>query len=95
MNVNRWRGQIGLASIEPAALGRLATPLDPADPGAILVDMTGEDPRTKSRTRMVAAIVPKGAYTWFYKMMGDDPVIEREKEGFIGFVQSVKYGGHP
>jgi hypothetical protein len=95
MNVNRWRGQIGLASIDQAALSRLTTALDPADPTAILIDMTGQDLKSGAPTRLIAAIVPKGEYTWFYKLMGGEPAVDREKAAFVKFVQTARYVSTP
>ena len=56
----------------------------PAD--AILVDMSG------ATKRLVAAIVPDGPRTWFYKLTGPPEVIETEKVTFIAFIHSAKRG---
>jgi hypothetical protein len=84
-NVNRWRGQVGLGQIEQADLSKQTTSVDVLGGRATLVDITGQ------KGRLVGAIVPRGDQTWFYKMMGPDPVVAAEKEAFLKFVQSVKY----
>ena len=95
-NVNRWRQQqLSLPAINDAELAKLIARLDRADSRAMLFDMTGVDPKTRKRSRMVAAIVPKDGRTWFYKMMGDEQVVGREKEAFVKFVQTVKYPNAP
>src|SRR5258708_17705673 len=92
-NVNRWRGQLQLAPIGDAQLKALATPIDPKLPGAILVDMTSEAPKPgqSSRTRMLAAMVPQPSQTWFYKIMGDESSVARERDSFLKFVQTIQY----
>jgi hypothetical protein len=91
MNVNRWRGQLGLGEVSEAEVNKLLTPLEAAGPKAVVVDMTGKDGRTGQNARLVAAIVPQQDQTWFYKLMGNDQVVEREKDAFSKFVQSAKY----
>jgi hypothetical protein len=84
-NVNRWRGQLGLNSLSEAEVNDLVTSLDAGTDKAKLIDMTGKD------ARVVAAIVSRGAQTWFYKLMGPTPLVERERDNFIKFVQTTEY----
>ncbi len=81
-NVNRWRKQIGLPEAQSAELTSMISPLDPARPEAILVDMTN------SNKRLLGAIVPRDGRYWFYKMMGDAEAVAPEKESFVAFVKS-------
>jgi len=90
-NVNRWRvQQLGLSAVSEADLAKLITSLDVASGKAMLVDMTGNKSSDGKSTRLIGAIAPQAGRTWFYKMMGDEPVVAREKEAFIKFVQTVK-----
>ena len=95
MNVNRWRGQLGLAPLDESAMQKALTPLNVPGSQAILVDMSGTDARTGQPARLVAAIVPRGEQSWFYKLMGDGKVVETEKPAFIQFVEQVKYPNEP
>ncbi len=81
-NVNRWRQQIGLGPIDAEALAKLASTVDVQGTAAQVVDMTNDG----TQKRVVAASVPKGARTLFYKLMGDAAVVGREKEKFIQYV---------
>jgi hypothetical protein len=90
-NVNRWRAQIGLPPVTQDKLESVTQPLDTAGGRATLVDFTGTDPRTGQAARLVAVMVPHGDNTWFYKLSGDGPVVEEEKESFVNFVQTVRY----
>jgi hypothetical protein len=94
-NVNRWRGQLGLPAMDEASLNQLITSVDIDGGKAMLVDMTGTDPKTSQPARMIGAIVPRDGQTWFYKLMGDDMVVGGEKDIFTKFVQSVKYPNAP
>ena len=81
-NVNRWRKQLGLAPVDEADLKALVAPLDTA-PGAILVDLKN-DPRA-----LLGAILPREGRWWFYKLMGDAPAVNAERDAFIRFVQTA------
>ena len=79
-NINRWRGQIGLAPLdspEPVT--------SPLGEGGTLVDMTGEE------ERILAAVVPVGGSTWFYKLMGHPALVGAETDAFKQFVESAVY----
>jgi hypothetical protein len=87
-NVNRWRGQLGLASVAEDALGTIE--IDIAGGGkAVVADLTGEG--SGAGKKMLAAIVSRPDRTWFYKLAGPAALVAKERENFIGFVKSVKY----
>jgi len=90
-NVNRWRGQLGLASATEKELEKLTAPLAHAEGQATLVDMSGTDAKSGQKTRLIGAVMPHHDETWFYKLMGDERVAGREKDAFVKFVQSVNY----
>ncbi len=90
-NVNRWQRQLSLAETDEASLSGLTHPLDLPAGKAILVEMSGTDAKTQKPGRIVAAILPRGNETWFYKMMGDPAAAESEKPAFLKFLQSLKY----
>jgi hypothetical protein len=90
-NVNRWRGQLGLASLADAELAAQCKPLEVTGGTATLVDMTGTDARSGGKARLVAAIVTQGNQTWFYKLLGSEEVVSAQKDAFTRFVQSARY----
>jgi hypothetical protein len=90
-NVNRWRGQLGVAPLSDDDVTKSVTAIDVAGGKASLVDMSGVDARTGQPTRLVGVIVPQSGQTWFYKLMGDAKVVESQKAAFTQFVQGVKY----
>ncbi|MDB6023012.1 MAG: hypothetical protein JWQ04_2869 [Pedosphaera sp.] len=90
-NINRWRGQIGLAPVSAGELDKAFTPLDVTGGKAMLVDVNGKNPRTGKESRLIGIIWPRDGQTWFYKLMGDSAVAGREKDAFLKFIQSVRY----
>jgi hypothetical protein len=88
-NVNRWRGQLGLDPLPLDEAARLASPLDVLGGKAMLVDVRGD--KAGQKLRLIGVIVPRDGQTWFYKLLGDDEVAEREKAAFLKFVQTVRY----
>ena len=91
-NVNRWRNQLGLEpfksetdlKVQGFTGARTDTP-------AFSVDYTGTDAKTGKPARLIGTIIPKNGLTWFYKLMGDEPVVAQQKDAFLKFVQSAKY----
>jgi hypothetical protein len=55
------------------------------------VDFAGTSPQSGQKARLVGAILRQPNQTWFYKLMGDEQVVGREREAFVKFVQTVRY----
>jgi hypothetical protein len=90
MNINRWRGQLGLAPWSDSELQQQAQSLDTPAGKATLVEMTGTDARSGQKAALVGIIVPQADQTWFYKLMGNPDLVQKQKEAFTGFVKSAK-----
>ena len=91
-NVNRWRSQLGLPPHDASQpLAQISV-----DGGrGNLVEFSGTDVKTGNRARLIAAVVPQPQQTWFYKLMGDEQLVERERQAFTNFVQTAKYSNAP
>lgn len=90
-NINRWRGQIGLNSVTAAEAEKMTTSLDASAGKATLVDLSGQDSKSGRKTRLLGIIIPQAGRTWFYKLLGDDSVVEQEKAAFLKFAQTAKH----
>ena len=90
-NINRWRAQLGLDQLPEGDIAKLVTSVDTAGGKAMFVDMAGADARTGQKVRLVGAIVSQADQTWFYKLMGTEQVVARQKDAFARFVQTAKY----
>ena len=84
-NVNRWRGQIGLASLSSDDLQKAAEKIEAAGQSAQLYDIAGTD------QRILGVIQHRGDVAWFYKMTGDAGLVEQQKPAFVEFLKSLKF----
>ncbi len=89
-NINRWRGQLGLAPAVESDLASLPM-IDASGGKATLVEFSGTNARTGKPAQLVGLVLPLGGQTWFYKLMGDAEVVAAQKDALIKFVQSAKY----
>ena len=86
-NVNRWRGQLGLAPADEISTITFAVPNGQAQ----LVDMSGNSVQTGKPAELVGIVVTQPGQTWFYKLMGDPAVVAAQKDAFTQFVKGAKY----
>lgn len=82
-NANRWRRQIGLPEVDQDGLKGAVSPLDPALPEAVLIDLKNEG------RALLGAVVPRGGKWWFFKLLGDEPAVSAAREGFVGLAKSA------
>lgn len=85
-NINRWRMQLGLSPVTASELSSITNQLAWADANAVVVDIANET----NQTRLVTALVPRSDQTVFYKLTGNETVVDREKAAFLRFVQSAR-----
>ena len=85
-NVNRWRGQVGLAPLEASALAANSTALTTAggDSGT-WIELKGAD------KTILGAIVARDGVSWFFKMTAPASVAVQNREAFEKFVRSVRF----
>jgi hypothetical protein len=95
-NVNRWESQLGLPPTPADQIGKVVKHEDVKDLHVDWVDLTGPDAGAdKPRQRMLAAVVPSGGKTWFFKLVGPADVVEGQKGNFDAFVRSVRFSAAP
>ncbi len=87
-NVNRWRGQLALAPISQAEAAAAITRLEANGLKFALVDFNGT--ANGAPSRLIGAMVPFGGATWFFKLLGPDAVVTKEKARFVEFLKTVK-----
>ena len=84
-NVNRWRGQIGLAPLDPNAVESQVARLETADTTFSTTDIAGD------KTRTIAAWTRRDGRVWFFKATGPTAAVEKEKPKFVKFIESVRF----
>lgn len=90
-NVNRWRGQLQLAPLDPAQASASITRLEANGLKIGLVDLLGTaGGGGAGQIRMTGAMVPFADSTWFFKLTGPDALVAQEKAAFTAFLQTLK-----
>jgi len=85
-NVNRWRGQLGLA---PAGADEIAASAKTGKVGGIDSQrfvMTSAD----GKKTLDAFMTPKDGATWFFKMSGESAAVEANAAAFAAFLAESK-----
>ena len=82
-NINRWRGQMGLAPIDTNAVQ--VAPLKTADTTFSTTDIAG------NKTRTIAAWTRRDGRVWFFKATGPTAAVEKEKPNFVKFIESIRF----
>jgi hypothetical protein len=92
-NVNRWRGQLGLSVWTQEDVDSQGKSIEISGVRGTVVEFLGDKSLQGEarKTRILGALIPRGNQTWFFKLSGDDAVVARERENFMGFVQSLRY----
>jgi len=88
-NINRWREQLSLEELSSGEIEKQLQTLAVPGSKAMLIDMRGTDSKTGKKARIVGAVLPDS--NWYYKLKGDEELVEREKEAFLEFVKSATY----
>jgi hypothetical protein len=84
-NINRWRGQMGLAPVDANAVTSQVAPFKTGDTEFSTTDIAG------NKTRTIAAWTRRDGRVWFFKATGPSAAIEKEKPNFVKFVESVRF----
>lgn len=94
-NVNRWRNQIGLDPITEADLGKFSQVVPIGDREAAMFELAGDKPTLdgKYKARTLAAVLPAGEMTVFFKISGEDALVAENKSKFLSWIKSVNTGG--
>ncbi|MBI5423211.1 MAG: hypothetical protein HZA32_03940 [Opitutae bacterium] len=87
-NVNRWRGQIGLAPLADAEVEKSIEHLDVNGLHIEFVEMVGTSGNPPMR--LLGAIVPYQKETWFFKLTGPDALVASQREAFRTFLTTIK-----
>lgn len=82
-NVNRWRGQLGLAPVDSLA-GQAETVAAPAGPARV-VALSSADGRA-----LLGAILQDGDSCWFFKLTGPAAAVARLEADYRSFIRSLR-----
>ena len=85
LHVNRWRGQVGLKPVTTEQLDELSQSLEIDGTPAESLTLIGAE------QTILAVVVQRGNETWYFKLMGDNELADREQENFEAFVTSAEF----
>jgi hypothetical protein len=86
-NVNRWRGQVGLA---PLADAEAAAALTRLDVNGLKIAVVECAPAETGGARLLGAMIPFSGSTWFFKLLGPDAVVAGAKPAFLEFLKTIR-----
>ncbi|TSA34151.1 MAG: hypothetical protein D4R65_06665 [Verrucomicrobiaceae bacterium] len=91
-NVNRWLSQLGKPAITAEQLAQMAQHVASPLGDVTLVDIEGlpEGADAAKEGRIIAGIAPVDGKSFFFKMRGNAPLAESQKDGFIQWIGSVR-----
>ncbi len=87
MNVNRWRGQIGLPPIDEGALAAARKELATKAGALSVYDFTSEG---QKKSRLIAGLLEAGGSTWFVKATGDAYAVGAARADFLSLIGSLR-----
>jgi hypothetical protein len=96
-NVNRWRGQVGLAPIDDTALAQAVQTIDAPAGKFFVVELGGGSPAGAAQkpARLLGAWLQQPDRRWFFKLMGDDALVAAQRDAFMSFLKSVSFATGP
>ena len=87
-NINRWRNQVGLSPATLESIDELSEPREIARHSGLYVHLEGE------KQSIIGALLPVHDNTWFFKMIGDTPVVLANETAMKQFLDSVQFTDH-
>lgn len=87
-NFNRWRNQLGLPPLPQADMDAVIARLEQNGLKFAVVEFVNRG--ADQPQRLVGALVPHEGATWFFKLVGPEELVAREKPAFFAFLQTVK-----
>jgi len=90
-NANRWRGQVGLAPLSEAELGKFTERVDIGGQGGQLLEFAGTPVGQQQTVRLLAAMLRRDGLAWFFKMTGPDALVRQQKPVFVDFLKGISF----
>ncbi len=89
-NINRWRGQLQLSPTTQADLDRELKKISIDGVEGQYIELLGPKDAQPPKA-MLGVVAVTGGKAWFFKFLGDAPLVKREQQHFEEFVRSVKF----
>jgi hypothetical protein len=90
LNVNRWRGEVGLGEVTEQELASTTEKIEVAGEEATYMELVGPSDSPRPLT-ILGVIQYRGPKAWFIKLKGDSALAQREKANYQSFVRSLTF----
>ena len=96
-NINRWRKEVALDPISEAEIPGSRSTATIGSRTGTLYEFRGDKPSIdgKYKPAMLAAVLPAGELTVFFKMKGESALVTTEKPHFLEWLKSVQTEANP
>jgi hypothetical protein len=88
LNVNRWRGQMGLGAIDEQTLAKARNSIKTKAGALSVYDFVSDGDK---KSRLLAAILVSEESTWFIKMLGDESPVASSRSDFLHLLRSLRF----
>lgn len=85
MNINRWRGEIGLTPTTADELVKETQTITLSSVESVYIELLGEDEST------LAAMSVRGEQAWFFKLRGPNEAVKADREAFKKWLSTVQF----
>jgi hypothetical protein len=93
--VNMWRKSVGQSELSSEEVAKQLQPVDIGDEAGKMFDVTGIPESGKRPARILTAMVHRPDASWFFKLAGDQELVEAQKPAFVTFLKSIKFTAAP
>jgi hypothetical protein len=93
--VNMWRKSVGQSDLTPEEVMKELQPVDIGGEAGKIFEVSSPVDVTTPRTRIVTAMTHRADASWFYKLAGDEELVESQKPAFVAFLKSIKITDAP
>lgn len=92
-NVNRWRGQVGLAPLDDLKDVQQSVQNTTIDGhSAVMLELYA--PEGKEDKAMRVVLLEKNGVNWFFKLAGTRALVKQEQKAFESFAKSLKFNAN-
>lgn len=91
--VNMWRQQVGLAELPEGDAAKQLAPVEIGAGAGKMFDVTGKS--EGAALRIVTAMQHRGDASWFFKLAGNDALVQAQKPAFAAFLKTIKISEVP
>jgi hypothetical protein len=92
-NINRWRGQLELPALNELELKKNYSTIVIKEKETTLVELVSENLliQNQFKKRMTVAIIREKNQIYFFKLIGENDLVLKERSIFLSFLESVSF----